>query len=115
VLVTILCVIGAIGPIGGQGSLVSPIGYGAPSVGIMKWEPDVPRWRQVYEVMRERIVDGTYSPGERLPSVVDVCAEFGISQMTARRVLKELRAEKLAFMEPGIGTFVTELPDPPAS
>jgi GntR family transcriptional regulator len=81
----------------------------------MKWEPDVPRWRQVYEVMRERIVDGIYPAGERLPSVVDVCAEFGISQMTARRVLKELRGDGLAAMQPGIGTFVTDLPQPPAS
>ncbi|WP_369167743.1 winged helix-turn-helix domain-containing protein [Streptomyces sp. R28] len=79
----------------------------------MKWEPDVPRWRQVYDVMRERIVDGTYPAGERLPSVVDVCGEFGISQMTARRVLKELRQDKLAYMEPGIGTFVAPLPEPP--
>lgn len=78
----------------------------------MKWEPDVPRWQQVFAAMRERIVDGTYPPGERLPSVVDVCAEFGISQMTARRVLKELRQEGLAEMQPGIGTFVTELPQP---
>ncbi|MGY1579119.1 winged helix-turn-helix domain-containing protein [Streptomyces sp. MN13] len=81
----------------------------------MKWEPDVPRWQQVYAVMRERIVDGTYPAGERLPSVVDVCGEFGISQMTARRVLKELRADGLAAMQPGIGTFVTELPQPPNS
>lgn len=80
----------------------------------MKWEPDIPRWKQVYDVLRERIVDGTYPPGERLPSVVDVCAEFGISQVTARRVLKELRQDGLAFMEPGIGTSVTPLPEPPA-
>ncbi|MFE2486098.1 winged helix-turn-helix domain-containing protein [Streptomyces mirabilis] len=80
----------------------------------MRWEPDVPRWKQVYDQMRERIVDGTYPPGERLPSVVDVCAEFEISQMTARRVLKELRQDGLAEMQPGIGTFATELPQPPA-
>ena len=80
----------------------------------MRWEPDVPRWRQVYEQLRERIVDGTYPAGERLPSVVDVCAEFDISQVTARKALKELRAEGLAAMQPGIGTFVTELPQPPA-
>ncbi|MGW0576321.1 winged helix-turn-helix domain-containing protein [Streptomyces sp. NPDC002920] len=81
----------------------------------MRWEPDVPRWRQVYDVMRERIVDGTYPAGERLPSVVDVCGEFEISQVTARKALKELRAEGLAEMQPGIGTFVTELPQAPNS
>jgi DNA-binding GntR family transcriptional regulator len=79
----------------------------------MDWEPDVPRWRQVYAVMEERITDGTYPPGERLPSVVAVCAEFDISQMTARKVLKQLRDEGLAAMQPGIGTFVTDLPQAP--
>lgn len=68
----------------------------------------------MYAVVQERIADGTYPPGGRLPSVVDVCAEFEISQITARKVLKELRAEGLAEMQPGVGTFVTELPQPPA-
>ena len=78
----------------------------------MKWEPEVPRWRQVYDVMSERIADGTYPPGGRLPSGMAICDEFGISPVTAKRVLKELRLEGLAEMQPGIGTFVTELPEP---
>ncbi|MFG3127298.1 winged helix-turn-helix domain-containing protein [Streptomyces tendae] len=81
----------------------------------MKWEPDVPRWRQVHAVMSERILDGTYPPESKLPSAMEICDEFGISQVTAKRVLKELRAEGLAEMQPGIGTFVTELPQPPKS
>lgn len=67
----------------------------------------------MYEVLEERIADGVYPPGTRLPSVVDLCAEFGVAQMTARRVLTELRAAGLAYMEPGIGTSVSELPEPP--
>jgi DNA-binding GntR family transcriptional regulator len=80
----------------------------------MKWEPEIPRWRQVYAVVSERIVDGTYQPGGRLPSGMAICDEFGISPVTAKRVLTELRAAGLAYMQPGIGTFVTELPQPPA-
>lgn len=80
----------------------------------MRWEPEVPRWRQVFAVMTERIADGTYPPGGRLPSAMAICGEFGISQVTAKRVLKELRSEGLAEMQPGIGTFVTELPQPEA-
>ncbi|WP_277030737.1 winged helix-turn-helix domain-containing protein [Actinacidiphila oryziradicis] len=80
----------------------------------MEWRPDVPRWRQMYEVLEERIADGVYPPGSRLPSVVELCAEFGVAQMTARRVLKELRDAGLAYMEPGIGTSVAPLPRPPA-
>lgn len=79
----------------------------------MDWRPDVPRWRQVYEVLERRIADGTYAPGSRLPSAIDLAAEMGIAPMTARRVLQELRAAGLAFMEPGIGTSVKPLPEPP--
>ena len=78
----------------------------------MKWVPEIPRWKQVYAVMAERIVDGTYPPGQRLPSAMDICDEFGISQVTAKRVLTELRRAGLAYMEPGIGTFVARLPEP---
>ncbi|MEU8711678.1 winged helix-turn-helix domain-containing protein [Streptomyces sp. NPDC048663] len=76
----------------------------------MNWEPDVPRWKQVYAIIERRIADGTYPPGTQLPGVLAIVTEFGIAQMTARRVLTELRAAGLAQMQPGIGTFVTELP-----
>ena len=79
----------------------------------MDWQPDIPRWRQVYAVMEERIAEGTYPPGGRLPSVVDVCAEFEISQMTARKLLQKLRDAGLAASHPGVGPLVTELPQPP--
>lgn len=79
----------------------------------MEWEPDVPRWRQVYALMEERIDSGVYAPGERLPSALDLSAEVGVAPMTARRVLQELRAAGLAYMEPGIGTFVARLPERP--
>jgi DNA-binding GntR family transcriptional regulator len=82
------------------------------SVEIMEWEPDVPRWQQVYARIEERITDGTYPPGSQLPGVLAIVEEFGIAQMTARRVLTELRKAGLAQMQPGIGTFVTDLPKP---
>lgn len=65
--------------------------------------------------MEQRIADGTYPPGSRLPSVVDLAAEMGIAPMTARRVLQELRGAGLAYMEPGIGTSVTPLPAAPGT
>ncbi|WP_254400747.1 GntR family transcriptional regulator [Streptomyces sp. AC555_RSS877] len=74
--------------------------------------PNAMRWRQTYDALRERIADGTYPPGQRLPSGLAICDEFGISPVTAKRVLTELRKAGLAEMQVGIGTFVTELPQP---
>ena len=64
----------------------------------------------MYAVLETRIADGTYPPGSQLPGVLAIQAEFGIAQMTARRVLTELRDAGLAQMQVGVGTFVTELP-----
>lgn len=72
----------------------------------MDWKPEVPRWRQVYEVLRARIESGTYPPGSRVPSVVQVAEEFGIAQATAQKVLRALKDEGLTYTEPGIGSSV---------
>ncbi|MGW9029116.1 GntR family transcriptional regulator [Streptomyces sp. NPDC055722] len=79
----------------------------------MQWEPETPRWSQVYAVIADRIADGTYPPGERLPSLLELQQEFGIAVATGQKVLRQLRTDGLAVMFPGLGTFVAELPEAP--
>lgn len=67
---------------------------------------DVPRWVQVADVIRARIADGTYPPGERVPSVVQLQAEFGIAQATGQKVLSRLRDDGVIYTVPGLGSFV---------
>ncbi|MBN0049093.1 winged helix-turn-helix transcriptional regulator [Streptomyces actuosus] len=76
----------------------------------MQFAPDIPRWRQVAEVIRQRIDDGTYPPRTRVPSVMQIIAEFGIATATAQKVLQNLRREGLIYTEPGLGSFVAKLP-----
>lgn len=80
----------------------------------MEFAADIPRWRQVAEVIRRRIVDGTYPPRTRVPSVVQIIEEFGIATATAQKVHQGLRKEGLIYTEPGLGSFVTEQPAKPA-
>ncbi|MEV0638005.1 winged helix-turn-helix domain-containing protein [Streptomyces sp. NPDC050619] len=80
----------------------------------MQFVPDIPRWRQVAEVIRRRIEDGTYPPRTRVPSVVQITAEFGIAAATAQKVLQGLRREGLTYTEPGLGSFVAERSETPA-
>ncbi len=68
----------------------------------------------MYAAMEQRIADGQYAPGSKLPGILEIAGEFGIGEVTARRVLRELRSAGLAYVDPGIGTFVTRLPQPPA-
>jgi GntR family transcriptional regulator len=72
----------------------------------MEFQPEVPRWRQVYEVIRKRIESGEYPPGSRVPSIVQVADEFGIAQATAQKVLRALKEEGLTYTEPGLGSSV---------
>ncbi|MGW5591132.1 GntR family transcriptional regulator [Streptomyces sp. NPDC003857] len=75
---------------------------------MFEFAPGIPRWRQVADVIRQRIVDGTYPPRSRVPSVVQLTEEFGIANATAHKVLQALRAEGLTYTEPGLGSFVAK-------
>lgn len=67
------------------------------------------RWEylQLADILRERIADGTYRPGEKIPPLLDLQAEFGLSSMTVRRGVRVLVGEGLLNRVPGRGTFVT--------
>lgn len=58
-------------------------------------------------MIRGRIGDGTYPPGTRVPSVVQLGSEFGIANVTAQKVVRALRDEGLIRTEPGMGSYVT--------
>ncbi|MER7794930.1 winged helix-turn-helix domain-containing protein [Streptomyces sp. NPDC097640] len=75
---------------------------------MIDFAPDVPRWRQVADVLRKRISDGTYPPRTRVPSVLQIQQEFGIAAATAQKVLRALREEGLTYTEPGLGSFVSK-------
>lgn len=77
---------------------------------VIDFAPDQPRWRQVADVLRARIADGTYPPGSRVPSLVQVQGEFGIAGATAQKVLRQLRDEGLTYTESGLGSFVARPP-----
>ncbi|GGY89092.1 GntR family transcriptional regulator [Streptomyces nitrosporeus] len=73
-------------------------------------DPTRPKWRQVADILRRRIADGTYPPGSRVPSVVAVCGEFDIAVVTAQKVLRALREEGAIRTERGMGSYVTGRP-----
>jgi len=68
----------------------------------------VPLYTQLKELLRERILDGTYAPHSRMPSESELVSELGFSRMTINRALRELTAEGLLVRMQGVGTFVAE-------
>lgn len=69
-------------------------------------QADLPQYRQLYEVLRKQIMDGTYKPGDMLPSENDLCARFGITRPTVRHALDALLNEGMIRKHQGKGSIV---------
>jgi len=68
----------------------------------------VPLYTQIKDILRERILDGTYTAHEQLPSESEMSNLFGVSRITVRQALSDLQNEGLIFRIPGKGTFVAK-------
>jgi GntR family transcriptional regulator len=65
-------------------------------------------YHQLSQLLREEIEQGTYQPGDRLPSEPELIREYGVSRITVRQALDELEAEGLVVRRHGKGTYVAE-------
>jgi DNA-binding GntR family transcriptional regulator len=63
-------------------------------------------FEQLAAILRQRITDGDYPPGSRIPTLMALEAESGLSPMTVRRAVKLLAGEGWVRSRPGRGTFV---------
>lgn len=66
----------------------------------------VPVYYQLREVLRERLFDWGFRPGDLFPTEAEICRVTGLSRMTVRHALQELKAEGLLDGQRGAGTIV---------
>lgn len=67
-----------------------------------------PLYAQIKEVLRARILDGSYQPHQQMPSESEMMAAFNVSRITVRQALSDLQNEGLIFRIHGKGTFVSK-------
>jgi GntR family transcriptional regulator len=62
---------------------------------------------QAQEYLLDLIQNGTYAPGDQLPSEHRLSAKLGISRATLREALLNLQQEGIVLRKHGVGTFVS--------
>ncbi|WP_407706043.1 GntR family transcriptional regulator [Streptomyces yaizuensis] len=73
----------------------------------MEYDPTRPKWQQIAEVLRQRIISGEYQPRHRL-SEVQLEAEFAVARVTVRKATAALREQGLITTVAGMGSFIAE-------
>ena len=64
---------------------------------------------EVYKQIMEKIINGDWEPGVKIPSENELCGTLGVSRHTVRSVLNKLNALGLLETRHGEGTFVKKL------
>ncbi|MDN2567199.1 GntR family transcriptional regulator [Aquibium sp. A9E412] len=82
--------------------------------GVLDASMRVPLYHQIFVILRNRIYSGALSPGDHVPGEQELCEEFAVSRITAKRALNELAEAGLVVRERGRGTRVVKRPPAPA-
>ncbi len=69
-------------------------------------ETGVPLYQQIFVILRNKIISGELSPGEKVMSEQELCLRFGVSRVTARGALTKLAESGLVERQRGSGTRV---------
>lgn len=83
-------------------AFLDPAGWFRPEAG--------PRYRQLYQRLRDGMAQGVLPPGAPLPPERDVAALAGVSRVTVRKAIRILADEGLVDQRQGSGSFVASRP-----
>jgi len=70
----------------------------------------VPLYLQLADAFRQRINKGVWHPGQPVPTLEALAAEFNVARVTARQAVQLLTQEGLLSPQRGKGTFVSSKP-----
>lgn len=75
---------------------------------MIDFDSHIPYYFQLIEVIKEKINQGEWKPGDQIPSEPELCEIYGISRTVVRQALKEMEYEGLIYRRKGKGTFIAE-------
>ena len=72
------------------------------------WNDNTPIYRQLKDRVIGMMLDGVLKPGDALPSVRQVAADYQLNPITVSRAYQELVDETLVEKRRGLGMYVTD-------
>ena len=72
------------------------------------WNDNAPIYRQLRDRVVAMILDGVLKPGDALPSVRQIAADFQLNPITVSKGYQELVDEQLVEKRRGLGMYVTD-------
>jgi len=72
------------------------------------WHDNSPIYRQLKTRVVEMMLDGLLKPGDALPSVRQIAAEFQLNPITVSRAYQELADEALVEKRRGLGMYMID-------
>ena len=73
---------------------------------LMEWNDKQPIYRQLRDLVVERIIDGSFPEGEAVPSVRQIATDYQINHLTVAKAYQELVDMGLLETRRGLGMFV---------
>ena len=74
----------------------------------VEWSDGAPIYRQLKDRVVAMMLDGILKPGDALPSVRQVAAEYQLNPITVSRAYQELADDQLVEKRRGLGMYVTD-------
>ena len=73
---------------------------------MMQWSEGQPIYRQLRDLVIQRVIDGSFPEGEAIPSVRQVATDYHINHLTVGKAYQELVEMGLLEKRTGLGMFV---------
>ena len=74
----------------------------------MNFKPSYPIYRQVADLVCEKVLSGEWSDGQKLPAVKDLAVTTSVNPNTVIKALTWLQDNDILMTQRGVGYFLTE-------
>lgn len=73
----------------------------------INFDSHIPYYLQLIDILKEKIDQAEWLPGDQIPGEQDLCEHYQISRTVVRQALRELEYEGVISRQKGKGTFIS--------